>query len=232
MANKRALSDHVYQQMKDWLFQSRYGRAGRLPVEDIAQELGVSRQPVMDALKRLEHEGFVEIVPQVGCKVREYTLEETADFFLLFADAEGIVAELAARRATSDDVIKLQVISGQIEQLKLATTGSKEDRAQIYRSLNRMFHTEIRRIARSSALTEIVESLGDRSDFFIATSGRPMFAETLSMAHQEHSDVIAAIATHDTSAARRAMTTHVLATSTRLQQFLQTPSVSTPEITR
>lgn len=202
------------------LFESRFGPNDWIPVDEVASELNVSRQPVMDAVKRLAIDGFLVVVPQVGCKVRKYSGDEIREFFELFAEGEAIVAELAAKRATAEDVMKLQIISAQIEQLPQLKLG-KFDLARIYRGLNRTLHSELRRIARSAPVTELVESMGDRSDFFIATSGRPMFAETLSAAHGEHAEIIAAVAKHSSSAARSAMRKHVLGTDARLQAFLQ-----------
>ncbi|MDP3138770.1 MAG: GntR family transcriptional regulator [Burkholderiaceae bacterium] len=216
---KRGLADHVYEQLKDRLLESRYGNGGRLPVEEIASELEVSRQPVMDAMKRLELEGFVSIVPQVGCKVREYTAEEVHDFYQLFAFGEALVAQLAATRASAEDLITLRVISEQIGRLGTQKS-TKHDQARMYRMLNRKFHKEIRRIARSASVIELVESMGDRSDFFIATSGRPMFAETLLNAHDEHQAVIDAMARRNARAAAEAMKHHILETDARLQEFL------------
>lgn len=221
---KRGLADHVYEQLKGQLFESRYGRNGWLPVEEIAAEMNVSRQPVMDALKRLALEGFVTIVPQVGCRVREYTNDEIHDFFMLFAFGEGLVAELAAQRATPEDVINLRVISEQIGRLA-SQKASKQDLARMYRSLNRMLHKEVRRIARSTSVTELVESMGDRSDFFIATSGRPMFADTLRTAHDEHQAVVEAITKGNGRMACELMKKHILGTDARLQTFLQEDTV-------
>lgn len=216
---KRGLADHVYEQLKDRLFESRYGRGGRLPVDEIAAEMQSSRQPVMDALKRLELEGFVSIVPQVGCKVREYTPQEIHDFYQLFSFGEALVTELAAVRADAEDLITLRVISEQIGRLG-ANKSTEQDQARMYRVLNRKFHNEIRRIAQSASLTELVESMGDRSDFFIGTSGRPMFAETLMTAHSEHEEVLQAITKGNGRAAGDAMKRHILATDARLQEFL------------
>lgn len=205
------------------LFESRFGPNDWIPVDEVAGELNVSRQPVMEAVKRLAIDGFLVVVPQVGCKVREYSGDEIREFFELFAEGEAIVAELAAKRATPEDVMKLQIISAQIEQLPQLKLG-KFDLARVYRGLNRALHSELRRIARSAPVTELVESMGDRSDFFIATSGRPMFAETLNAAHDEHSEIIAAVARHSTGAARAAMREHVLGTVARLQAFLNESS--------
>lgn len=220
LPGKRGLTENVYEELKERLFESQYGRGGWLPIDAIANELEVSRQPVMDAMKRLSIEGYVTIVPQVGCRVREYSVDEVQDFFLLLAEGEALMAELAAQRATAEDILRVQILSGQIGQLG-AMSASKRDVARAYRTLNRGFHAEIRRIARSSPVTEIVESLADRGLFFIATSGRPMFAETLEAAHNEHVALVEAICNHNAKAARAAMKGHLLNTRSRLAAFLR-----------
>jgi len=222
VSNKRGLADNVYEQLKEWMFESRFSPGDRLPVDDIATEMSVSRQPVMDAMKRLELEGFVSIVPQVGCKVREYSRESLHDFYLLLAYAEGLTAELAVEKATEEDLINLRVISEQIGRIsgqKLATP----DMARLYRTLNRKFHKEIRRIARSPSMTELVESMGDRSDFFIATSGRSIFAEKqrLKDAHVEHEGVLKAFFARDAKQAGKAMKAHILETDVAMQEHLR-----------
>lgn len=218
-SKRGGLVDVVYEHVKNGLLNHEFHGGGWLPVDKIAADLEVSRQPVMDALKRLALEGFVTIVPQVGCRVRQYSAEEISDFYQLFAFGESLVAELAAKRVSAEDIIKLRVISEQIGMLS-KSKGQKQDLASQYRSLNRMLHSEIRRIARSASVTEIVESLGDRSDFFIATSGRPMFAETLRKAHDEHEAVLDAIIRRNSVAAARAMHAHISETGRRLNAFL------------
>ena len=108
------LRDHVYDHVKQLLFTGIYRPGMQIEVEKIAGTLDVSRQPVMDALKRLNFEGFVTIVPQVGCRVRTYRAEEVTDFFRVVADVEALSAELAAKRAMPDDIVRMQVISAQI----------------------------------------------------------------------------------------------------------------------
>jgi DNA-binding GntR family transcriptional regulator len=206
--------------VKEQVLDGVYPRDNWLLVEQIAASLEVSRQPVMDALKRLSIEGFITIIPQVGCRIRSYTVEEITDFYRLFAEGEGLVAELAAERASEQDVLTLQVISAQIGAL----TGQSLPAAELsrqYRNLNRRLHFEIRRIARSSPLTEVVETLGDRSDFFIATADAPVFAERVRTAHDEHTDIIQAIIARQPQQARAMMQRHIAATSERLRAALE-----------
>jgi DNA-binding GntR family transcriptional regulator len=171
----------------------------------------------MDALRRLSTEGFVEIVPQVGCRPRTPEIGEIRDFYRLFAEGESIIAELAAQRAGSENILALKLISSQISSLS-HQAGELANVANAYRSLNRQLHSEIRRAAQSAALAEIVESLGDRSDFYIAFYRDKVFALNLEVAHAEHEEVIEAIISRDTRRARAAMKKHIRATEQRLEQ--------------
>jgi DNA-binding GntR family transcriptional regulator len=216
---RRGLTDVAYEYVKGQLFESRFLPGDWLPIDPIATELGVSRQPVMDCMKRLAMDGFVLIVPQVGCQVRSYSAEEIADFFRLFAFGEALATEMATSRATDDDLRQLQAVSRRIGELATQNL-SPTDLARKYRELNRVFHAEIRRMARSPSVTEVVEHMGDRGDFFVATSGRPFFAETLREAHTEHEEVLHAMMQRDSAKAAGSIRHHIEATNRRLQAFL------------
>jgi DNA-binding GntR family transcriptional regulator len=221
---KRGLAAAAYEYVKQQLFESKYTPGMTLPIDQIAAALSVSRQPVMDSMKELEVDGFILILPQIGCQVRSYGSQEISDFYCLFAFGEALIAELATQRASHEDLIKLKIISQQIGELRnqnLTTT----ERASSYRTLNRVFHSEIRSMARSPSVTEVVERMGDRSDFFNATSGRPMFGETLKEAHHEHELILQAMEKRDSSSAAMAMKQHIEATNIRLQAFLRNTSI-------
>lgn len=219
-ANGRGgLTEQAYDHVKRLLFESVYRAGDRLPIDEIAQACGVSRQPVLDCMKRLAVDGFVLIVPQVGCLVRTYKTQEIQDFYRLLVDGEGLAAELATQRASREDLVILRGISNQIASLTTQAL-SPEELARMYRTTNRVFHSEIRRMAQSPSLTEVVERMGDLSDFFIAMSGRPFFGETLASAHAEHEEFLRAIERRDSAAASAAIREHIHATSMRLRAYL------------
>lgn len=223
------LSEQAYEHVKRLLLNGRLGLDTWLPIEEIAAEIGASRQPIMDAMKRLVLEGFVEIVPQVGCRVRSPEMQEIEDFFRFFASGEALIAELAARRAEESDILALQLISSQVGQL-IRISKKKTEIGENYRLLNRQLHSEMRRVSRSKPLADLVETLGDRSDFYIASVKRPVFASNIAQAHKEHEEIIAAIARHDEEGARNAMEKHIFATEMRvLDDFAKTPQTKVPQ---
>ncbi len=214
-----ALAEKAYIHVKTRLMEGRHIIGDLIPVEEIAAQLSISRQPVMDALKRLSIEGFIDIVPQVGSRVRQHGKTEIQDFYRLFALGEGLIAELAAVRAKPTDITQLRLISKQISDL-LAMATDDEERGRLYRVVNRRLHGELRRIIGSPSLTEIVESMGDRSDFYIAGARIPVFSPGLDDAHREHEQIINAIAANDPRGAHAAMEAHIHATASRLMQRL------------
>jgi DNA-binding GntR family transcriptional regulator len=215
-SRRGGLTERVYDHIKQMLVSGSVDRNDWFPIDQIAADLKMSRQPVMDALRRLATEGFIEVVPQVGCRVRQPEIDETRDFFELFAECEAMTAELAATRADKDNILSLRLISSQIGAL-VNQTAKADVKADMYRRLNRQLHTEIRRAARSPLVAEIVENLGDRSDFFIAAFKDKVFGLNHQVAHAEHEAVIEAIAKGNAKKARAEMKRHILETERRLE---------------
>jgi DNA-binding GntR family transcriptional regulator len=221
------LAEKAYLHVKGLLLEGDHRPGDWLPIDEIAANLKISRQPVMDAIRRLAAEGFVDIVPQVGSRVRQSSEDEIRDFFRLFAAGEALIAELAATRASSSDVTNLRLLSNQIGELQNLKLDDAE-RGRLYRTMNRRLHSELRRIIQSPALAEIVEGLGDRSDFYIASASTPVFAPNLHQAHAEHEAVIKAIANSWPDLARQAMEEHIHATEGRLLHNIEPPKSEQP----
>jgi DNA-binding GntR family transcriptional regulator len=213
--SRPGLAEYVYSHVKDLILDGHFTSGQAIPVDALAEQLEVSRQPVTDALKRLSLEGFLIIFPQIGCCIREYEPYEIGDFFRLFAEGEALVAELLVDRATPEDIAALEAISAQIGGLR-GRDGAPEEIGRNYRALNRRLHFEMRRAARSPSVTEVVENLGDRSDFYIAASRKPLFADRLQTAHDDHEGIIAAVRDRAPDRAREIMKQHILSIGQRI----------------
>jgi DNA-binding GntR family transcriptional regulator len=200
----------VYAEVKRRLLAGHYPWGEKIVVEELAAEHGISRQPVYDALRRLSAEGFIEILPQVGCRVTLHELAEIRDFFRLFAAVEGASAELAATRISPDELAMLRRLNAQIGGL--VSLADPDERVETYFLLNRELHSTIH----SACGTPIVDTIGsgfyDRADFFIngASSVSPM-AERISARHADHGLIIAALEAGDPVAARETSQEHIRA---------------------
>src|SRR3546814_4233622 len=102
---------------------------------------------------RLSSEGFVRIIPQVGCEVINPSYDQIADFYIMFERLEGLLTELAAARRTDSQTRDLRAL-----QARILTIDFDEPRsAVIYCELNRAFHQLIH--DRSEEHTSELQSL-------------------------------------------------------------------------
>jgi len=205
------LGSVAYEQIKEQLLEGRWAAGERLSLETFKAQLGASKQPVMEALRRLDADGLVEIIPQVGCRVAAYDQQEVADFFTLFAAFEGAIAGVAAVRRTEEDLSALREMHGRIGDL--TKEPSADARAHGYRVLNRAFHGLIHRMARSNLVEEMSLRMWDLSDFLINTAGVPQpLSSALDARHSDHEAIYRALIAGDGAAARSEMEQHILGT--------------------
>ena len=92
-----SLADKARDMIRAAIFEGHIQPDERLTIEHIAAQLGISRTPVREALKALETDGIVKLLPNRGAIVQSYTREELADRFLVRAALEGLAGELACR---------------------------------------------------------------------------------------------------------------------------------------
>ncbi len=206
------MSAQVYELLKSRLVSGEFAPQSWIRVETLKVEYGVSKQPIMDALRMLNADGLVEIIPQVGCQVASYTALEIADFFSMFGGIEGSIAAAAAIRATPDQLNELRRISSEIAQLRALTDSAQ--RSQAYLHLNRQFHATIYAMANSRIMTELSQRMHDLSDFLINTSGLPgALSGALNDRHDDHEHIIDALAAGDADLARSLTHEHIATTA-------------------
>lgn len=205
----------IYQEILERLLNRHYRFGEKILVKEISESTGVSRQPIMTALNSLQERGFVQITAQVGCQVVDPATEEVADFYAMFAHTEGLIACLAAERGSPAEVARLKEINDNIARID-ATRG---DGATSYRVLNGEFHRLLHSMARSPIVSSRQLANFELSDFFIVQSCG--FAVHLKDVAGEHDDIIAALATRNGEAARRASVDHLESVSRDVVQSLQ-----------
>jgi DNA-binding GntR family transcriptional regulator/anti-sigma regulatory factor (Ser/Thr protein kinase) len=142
-------TEWAYRHLTDEILRGRWEPGETLSTYALADELEVSRTPVLEALKRLETEGLVEIIPQVGCRVVGASAVAMEELFALRAVVEGLAAEAAARRIGADELSELEAM---LHRLQAAY--EREDRAT-RDELNVRFHL---RVAEISAMPHLVQA--------------------------------------------------------------------------
>ena len=199
-------SEKAHEFLRTELLEGGLRPGDKLSVVSITKQLSSSRAPVMEALKRLESDGFIEIIPQVGCRVVTPKVNDVSDFFALFAVVEASVIALAAKRRTELDLIHFELLCDRIDR-ESALAGGPDDNDPSYRTLNLLFHSAIHEMARSPVSTSYAATLWDRSDFYIKLAfGSLYFSNTVKRSHRA---MRKAIISSNIEAAKAAVINHL-----------------------
>ena len=106
--NGESLHDGVLSQLRDIIVEGRLPPGARIPERELCTEIGVSRTPLREALKVLAAEGLVELLPNRGARVRQFTDQDVRDLFEVLAGLEATAGRLACRRITDFEISKLE----------------------------------------------------------------------------------------------------------------------------
>lgn len=105
------LTEQTYRVLKDKILRGELEPGTQIPVPATAVALGVSRTPVNDALKRLENDGLVEIVPRQGTFVTELTSRDVAEIFDMRLMIELYAAEAVFRMGVVEQLLRAAQVS-------------------------------------------------------------------------------------------------------------------------
>lgn len=97
---EKSLRGQVFDKIRSDILKGRYQRGDELVECTIGKELGVSRTPVREAIRQLELEGLVQLVPNKGAFVTGISAEDVRDIYLIRARLEGLCARLAVENIT------------------------------------------------------------------------------------------------------------------------------------
>ncbi len=125
----------------------------RLDERQLAEQLGISRTPIREALAKLEQEGFVEIQPRKGVYVKPKTLEEVLEMVVVWAALESMAARLVTQVATDEEIASLRAL-GVME----SKDPKRADIAE-YSEANIRFHQRILELSRCALLKDTADGL-------------------------------------------------------------------------
>jgi DNA-binding GntR family transcriptional regulator len=171
-------------------------------VEDrLAERLGVSRNPVREALQALAAEGFVEILPRRGAVVAQITPEQAEDLFDVRTALEPLAARLAARRTDPDGIGRLRDV------LALARKATDLGELDQLASYNTDFHSLVVELSGNDYLGLLVAPMAKRVQWVFRTSA----ARRAPHSWTEHEELLRAIASGDEDHAEAVARAHVAA---------------------
>lgn len=208
-------SFRVYQSLKDEFLSGKWKFGQKISVSDVAKRFEVSRRPVLDAMKMLEHEGLVEIIPQTGSRVIGYSRKSVYDHFIISSVLEGLSAEWAARERSDTEILDLIEFNNSMKKMFMESQYEKID----YFKYNREVHYRLLLMSRSDELIELAVPMWDKNDFFIINIYEE-FDVFVQQAWTSHDNIIAAVKERRPDKARLLMEEHVRSYVTQLMSML------------
>ncbi len=106
----RSLRGKVFQQIRENILSGKYKDGEELREISLGEELGVSRTPVREALRQLELEGLVKIIPNKGAYVSGITPKDVVDIYKIRSKLEGVCARWAIDHITDEQIEELEEI--------------------------------------------------------------------------------------------------------------------------
>lgn len=206
------LVDYIAGRIQRWIVEGELPVGAWLRQSRIAENLGVSRTPVREALRKLQAAGFVEVLPRRGAVVKGLDARKLKDAFVVRAELEGLAAEIAAELVNDDQLERLAkalaLFDQAVEQLSALPLESYWEEAH---KANELFHNGILEAADNVCLARALHDPYLRG-FSNAVWSAVLAGRThiLRRNMEEHHEILRAIQAHDGTKARLAMRNHVL----------------------
>jgi DNA-binding GntR family transcriptional regulator len=193
----------VYTLLKGWILAGRLAPGERIGETALATEIGVSRTPVRDALRRLEQDRLIVPVPGAAYEVYLPTMKDVDDLYTARALLEGGAARLAARRGSAEPVEQMTLI---VEQMREAY-GTRP--AEVIADLDSQFHECLIAASENPVLVELHSHLGTRLRHLRSMSGDLTVRQQQVL--EQHTAIVDAIRLGDDAAAEELARAHVMA---------------------
>lgn len=214
-----SLTDSIRVEIRDRIVFSEIPPNEILVEVRLAEEYGVSKTPVREALGLLSQEGLVEVMPRVGYRVTPIGVQDVHDVFHLRFLLEPEAAALAARRGTRDEVLDLR--QRNLEELaRLA--GEKSLPLRSYVRFHDAFHLGVAALSGSERLARFIRSLL-RDSTRVRIRDPLMSVEGLTEDREVTEQVSEALLARDEKQVRRLMNDHLTSSKARILEELSDP---------
>jgi len=204
LENYKPLRDVVFDYMKDAIITGKLKPGERLMEVQLAEKLGVSRTPVREAIRKLELEGLVVMIPRKGAYVADLDAKDLLNVLEVRSSLEGLAASLAAERITDEEIGRLKKIVEEFQkEIEEIEDGDNEKLVK----LGKEFHDLIFTASRNDKLIQIMNNLQEHVHRFRVRYINE--AKKAKKIHQEHKKITEAIETRNTDVARKWAEKHI-----------------------
>ncbi|MBN2794872.1 MAG: GntR family transcriptional regulator [Clostridia bacterium] len=207
----KSLTSLIFDKIREDILNDKYHAGDKIVEAKLADELGVSRTPVREALKQLELDGLVDNIPNRGVVVKGISNQDIHDIYTIRVAIEGIAARWAVERMDEQVVDDLKEIYDLMEFYTF-----KDDLDKIF-ELNTRFHETIYRATKSRYLEQVLK---DFQLFIKSTRNKSLQCTGRSSeALNEHKAILEGFIEKDADKAFEATVRHIESSRKNAQRF-------------
>jgi len=210
---RQTVASMTVEALRERILRGDYPEGEPLRQDALADELGVSRIPVREALRQLEAEGLVTFNPHRGAVVSSLSLDEIAELFELRAEIECDLIRRAIPNMTKEQLGRATDV---LDEFEVALGAGEAGR---WGPLNWHFHAALYAPANRNFTMGVLQKLHHHSDRYFRM--QVFLAHGGARANDEHRAIAAAVGKKDIKAASHLMRTHILGAGHSLCQLLQ-----------
>lgn len=208
LQSHKPLRELVYEQLKNQILEGKIAPGTRMMEVNLAEEMGVSRTPVREAIRKLEKDGLVVIEPRRGAYASEISVQDIIDTLTVRSNLEALAASIAAEYILEEELAELERITDQFEDA--INNGEVDDMVE----LDEQFHRQIVVSSRNKTLGQLSETVQE-----LALRFRYLYYDDFSRYRHmpsEHNRIIAALRSKNPDKAADAARIH----TDNLKQFV------------
>jgi DNA-binding GntR family transcriptional regulator len=196
---RETLGAQVYHLLRDRILRGEIAGGSRLIQGPLSEEIGTSRIPVRDALKRLESDGLVKCDETGRYSVVQFSAEDAEEVYAIRRQLEPFAVELAARAMTSEAMGEIKSLFNELNK------AARRRQLEKYIEINTSFHMAIYEASGMVRLVRIIRGLysGVPALTPIVLEGRIVRSQ------EEHAEIVDRLAARDGPGAARAMDRHI-----------------------
>jgi DNA-binding GntR family transcriptional regulator len=212
--SRETFKDKAYAALRNMIASSDVYRSRtdiRLDERQLAQDFGISRTPVREAMAQLEREGFVRSVPRRGIYVVRKTKTEVIEMITAWAALESMAARLITERATDEDIAGLRQMFATFED------GALRAHLDEYSEANIEFHQSIIRLSGNSVLISLAENLFTHMRMIRRKT--IVEKDRIEKSIRDHMNIIEALEARDTARAEVLVRNHALGLAEHVAKY-------------
>jgi DNA-binding GntR family transcriptional regulator len=198
----KQLHEQVAQNINEMIRKGELRRGQKINETRLCELMGVSRTPIREALRTLNTQGIIDLVPHKGAFVSQFSIQEINDMFEVMSMLEGMCARLAVKKMAAADLKKIERLHEKLEHHY-----RKKDHKS-YLEINEILHVLLQKLTGNKTLNEVANGL--RQKILLFRHKQLYEPERFDRSIQEHRDLLDAFRKKDSRLAEKVMKKHLI----------------------